>query len=158
MRRRALMVVSVVSVALVLGGCSLLNPGPARDGNGRVTGSSTISARDLTKGDCFTFNSDSGGIVDQVTVMPCSHAHDYLTIGQGTLTPGDIKSAGSMQDAVSAACAPVFDAFKAATKGDTKPKQQFLVFPETDKPDSVQLYSCIATDPDQSATASTPAP
>ena len=105
MGRHLLAAVSVVSVGLILGGCSLLNSGPARDDGGRVTGSSTISAQDLKDGDCFTFNSADGGIVDKVTVMPCAVKHDYLTIGQGTLTPGDVTKAGSLQNAVSAACA-----------------------------------------------------
>lgn len=156
MVRRLLATVSVASVALLLGGCSLFNSGPSRDSAGRVTESATISARDLTDGDCFTFNSADGGIVDQVTVMPCALEHDYISIGQGTLTAADVASAGSLQNAVSAACAPIFDTFKAAVKATTKPKQQFLVFPETDKADSDQLYSCISTDPGQTATASPP--
>ncbi|MBB5632562.1 hypothetical protein BKA04_000785 [Cryobacterium mesophilum] len=156
MGKRLFGVVSVMSIALLLSGCSLFNPGPARDSAGRVTESATISARDLTEGDCFTFNSADGGIVDQVTVMPCTLEHDYISIGQGTLTTAEVASAGSLQNAVSAACAPIFDTFKAAVKATAKPKQQFLVFPESDKADSDQLYSCISTDPDQTATASAP--
>jgi hypothetical protein len=158
MRRKLLTAVSVIGVGLVLGGCSLLNPGPPRDSDGKVTESTVISARDLLDGDCFTFNSADGGVVAEVTVMPCSLNHEYLVIGQGTLTTGDVSSAGSLQNAVSVACAGTFDTFKSTVTGDTRPKQEFLVFPETDKPDSDQLYSCISTDPDQSAGAATPAP
>lgn len=159
MRRRTLpATIAVLGIAAVMSGCSLLNPGPPRDDDGRVTESSTISAQDLKNGDCFTFNSADGGVVAEVTVMPCSLEHDYLVIGQGRLTASDISSAGSLQNAVSVACADTFDAFKAATKGDTKPKQEFLVFPESDADDADQLYSCISTDPDQAATESAPAP
>ncbi len=158
MNRKLLAATAIAVIGLVLGGCSLLNPGPPRDSAGRVTESTTISARDLLDGDCFTFNSADGGVVAEVTVMPCAQPHDYLVIGQGSLTSADVTSAGSLQNAVSAACSPAFEAFKAAVKGDARPKQEFLVFPETDEPDSDQLYSCIATDPDQSAKAATPAP
>ncbi len=159
MRRRTLPAgAAVLGIAIMMSGCSLLNPGPPRGDDGRVTESTTISARDLHDGDCFTFNSADGGIVAEVTVMPCSLEHDYLVIGQGTLTTGDISSAGSLQNAVSAACADTFAAFKAATKGETKPKQEFLVFPESDEADSDQLYSCISSDPDQTATESAPTP
>ncbi len=158
MRRKLLTLASVIGIGLMLGGCSLLNPGPQRDTDGRVTESTTISASDVKDGDCFTFNSADGGVVEQVTVLPCSAHHEYLVIGQGTLTPSTVSSAGSLQNAVSSACATTFDAFKASIKGDTRPKQEFLVFPETDKANSDQLYSCIATDPDQSASAATSDP
>jgi hypothetical protein len=152
MRRTLLTTTTVLGIGLLLGGCSLLNPGPPRGDDGRVTESATISARDLQNGDCFTFNSADGGIVSEVTVMPCTLKHDYLVIGQGTLTHADVTSAGSVQNAVSVACSADFDAFKATVTGDTRPKQEFLVFPESDEADADQLYSCISTDPDQTAT------
>ena len=158
MRRGLLTVGTMLGVGLMLGGCALLNPGPPRGDDGRVTESATISARDLHDGDCFTFNSEDGGIVAEVTVMPCSLKHDYLVIGQGTLTSADISTAGSVQNAVSTACATTFDEFKAAVTSDTRPKQQFLVFAKSDAADADQLYSCISTDPDQKATESAPAP
>lgn len=148
MRKTSLVVVSVVGVALMLGGCALLNPETPRDSNGRVTESAVISAQDLLKGDCFTFNSADGGVVEQVTVMPCAQPHEYIVIGQGKLSLSAVTSAGSLQNAVSAACKPDFDAFKAAIKGDTRPKQEFIVFSESDKPGANQRYSCVSTDPD----------
>jgi hypothetical protein len=159
MRRRTLpAAIAVLGIAAVMSGCSLLNPGPPRDDDGRVTESSTISAQDLKNGDCFTFNSADGGVVAEVTVMPCALEHDYLVIGQGTLTASDVTSAGSLQNAVSVACADTFEAFKAGIVGDTRPTQEFLVFPESDKTDADQNYSCISSDPDQTATESAPAP
>ncbi|HNP15977.1 MAG TPA: hypothetical protein PKI99_05910 [Terrimesophilobacter sp.] len=158
MRRKLLGTAAVIGVGLLLGGCSLLNPGPPRDSNGRVTESTAISARDLKDHDCFSFNSADGSIVEQVTVMPCALSHKYIVIGQGTLTPADVSSAGSLQNAVSAACSSIFDTFKSSVKSDTRPKQEFLVFPEDDKPNADQLYSCISTDPDQLANASPSAP
>lgn len=156
--RNTLLMISAVSVTLAVGGCSLLNSGPPRDSEGRVTQSVTISAQDLQSGDCFTFNSADGSVVEKVTVMPCTEKHDYLIIGQGKLTSKAVAAAGSLQNAVSAACAPVFDIFKASVKGDTRPKQEFLVFPETDEPDSDQLYSCMSTDPDQDYVPPSPTP
>lgn len=158
MQKTLLMVVSTIGVALLLGGCSLLNPGAPRDSEGRVTENTVISARDLLDGDCFTFNSADGGVVGEVTVMPCTESHAYIIIGHGKLSPATVSSAGSLQNAVSAACKTDFDTFKAAVKGDTKPKQEFMVFAETDKPASDQLYSCISTDPDQNFIAPTPEP
>ena len=149
MRRTLLVFVSVVGFALMVSACSLLNPGPPRDSAGRITEVTTMSAQSLLNGDCFSFNSADGGVVEQVTVMPCSQDHDYLVIGQGNLTWRDVSAAGSLQNAVSVACATDFDAFRAAVKGDTRPKVEFLVFPETDEPSSDQLYSCVSTDPDQ---------
>ncbi|GAA3750240.1 hypothetical protein GCM10022239_26930 [Leifsonia bigeumensis] len=159
MRRSTLSAgIAVLAIAGLVSGCSLLNPGPPRDDDGRVTESTTISARDLHEGDCFTFNSADGGVVAEVTVMPCSLQHDYLVIGQGTLTASDVTSAGSLQNAVSVACADTFEVFKAAITGDTRPKQEFLVFAETEEADADQLYSCISTDPDQTTTESAPTP
>lgn len=159
MRRRALpAVIAGLGIMVLVSGCSLLNPGPPRGDDGQVTESTTISARDLLKGDCFTFNSADGGIVAEVTVMPCALEHDYLVIGQGYLTATDIAATGSLQNAVSVACAVPFEAFKAGMQGDTRPKQEFLVFAESDEADADQLYSCISTDPDQTATESAPAP
>lgn len=153
---------SVVGVTVLLSGCSIFNPGPPRDENGRVTEATKISARDLKDGDCFTFNSADGSIVDDVTVMPCAEKHAYLVIAQGTLTQAEISSSSSLQDAVSAACNEPFDRFKDTVKGDTRPEQQFMVFPETDQENSDQKYSCISTDPDQAAndtgSVETPAP
>jgi hypothetical protein len=140
---------TMLSASLLLGGCSLLNGGVPRDDSGAVTESATISARDLHTGDCFTFNSADGGIVAEVTVMPCGQKHDYLVLAQGTLKVSAITAAGSLQNAVSAACAETFTTFKAASTGEVKPKQEFLVFPKTDEADSDQQYSCISTDPDQ---------
>lgn len=158
MRKALLIAVSVVGITLMVGGCSLLNPGPPRDSNGRVTEKTAISAQDLLDGDCFTFNSVDGGIVEEVTVMPCSEHHDYIIIGQGSLTSRAVTAAGSLQNAVSAACAPDFDIFKASVKGDTRPKQEFMVFPETEESDSDQLYSCMSTDPDQDYVPPAPTP
>ena len=158
MRKARLMTISIVGITAMVSGCSLLNPGPPRDSEGRITESIIVSAQDLIDGDCFTFNSTDGSVVEQVTVMPCSERHDYIIIGQGSLTWREVTAAGSLQNAVSAACAPDFDLFKATVKGDTRPKQEFLVFPETDEPNADQLYSCMSTDPDQDYTPPAPTP
>ena len=158
MRTTLLKAFSVLSIGVLLGGCSLLDTSTPRDNDGRVTESSTISARDLLKGDCFSFNSADGGVVEQVTVMPCAEDHDYIIIGQGNLSWRDVTTAGSLQNAVSASCASDFEVFTAATQGDTRPKQEFMVFPETDEQHSDQLYSCMSTDPDQSFIPTEPDP
>lgn len=149
MRNTLLMTISVVGAALLLAGCSFQDSGPQRDSDGRFSERTVISASDLLDGDCFSFNSEDGEVVEEATVIPCTESHDYIIIGQGKLTPSNVTSAGSLQNAVSVACGPNFDAFKATIKGDTRPKQEFMVFAETDEPDSDQLYSCISTDPDQ---------
>lgn len=153
--RAATALTAMAGVSILLAGCSLLNPGPPRDENGRVTEATTISARDLLKGDCFSFNSADGSVVAEVTVMPCINAHDYLVIAQGSLTPAQVTASSSLQDAVSSACAGPFAEFKAGVKSETRPEQQFLVFPEDDKEDANQNYSCISTDPDQASNAPT---
>lgn len=158
MRNKLLAIISIVGIGVMMGGCSLLDSGTPRDSDGRVTESAVIPARNLVKGDCFTFNSADGGVVEQVTVMPCAETHDYIIIGQGALAPSTVTSAGSLQNAVSVACVRDFDAFKAATQGDIRPKQEFMVFPETDEPDSNQLYSCMSTDPDQNFIPPEPTP
>lgn len=158
MQRNLLIAASVLGVALLTNGCALLDSGPERNSQGQVSESVTIPARDLLKGDCFTFNSADGGIVEQVTVMPCSEAHDYIIIGQGNLPWRTVSEAGSLQNAISAACAPEFELFKAAIEGDIRPKQEFMVFPESDKASADQLYSCISTDPDQNFIPPEPTP
>ncbi len=156
MRTKLLPVITIVILAL--GGCSLINSGPTRDSKGHVTERATISAQDLKDKDCFTFNSTDGHVVEKVTVMPCSEKHQYFVLAQGSLTATDITSAGSLQNAVSAKCAGTFEEFKKSVKSTTKPKQEFLVFPETDKKNSDQLFSCVVTDPDQDYTPPSPTP
>ncbi len=158
MRRKLLTTISVLSIGFLMSGCSLLDTSTPRDNDGRVTESSTISAQELLTGDCFSFNSADGGIVEQVTVVPCSDDHDYIIIGQGNLSWRDVTTAGSLQNAVSASCASDFETFQAATQGDTRPKQEFMVFPETEEPNSDQLYSCMSSDPDQNFIPPTPEP
>ena len=156
MRKTSLTVILALGLALFLGGCSLLNAGTPRGSDGRVTESTVISASDLVEGDCFTFNSADGGVVDEVTAMPCAEPHEYIIIGHGKLSAATVASAGSLQNAVSVACKPNFETFKAAIKGGIRPKQEFMVFPETDEPGSDQFYSCMATDPDQGVIPTTP--
>jgi hypothetical protein len=155
-RRAAVLGTALIGTGILLAGCSLLNPGAPRDADGNVTEATTISARDLLDGDCFTFNSTDGSVVAEVTVMPCEEQHDYLVIQQGTLSAADVADAGTLQNAVSAACADTFQAFKEAVVSDTRPKQEFLVFAESDEPDADHVYSCIATDPDQTVSESAP--
>lgn len=157
MRNRLLIIISIAGIGMMMGGCSLLEPGPPRDSDGRVGESTVMSARDLAKGDCFSMNS-TGDVIGEVTVMPCTDTHDYIIIGQGVLAPNTVAAAGSLQNAVSVACTRDFNAFKAAVKGETKPKQEFMTFPETKEPKSNQLYSCISTDPDQNFIALKPTP
>lgn len=157
MRRAPLILtLSLVTAGTMLGGCSLLSSGPTRDSQGQVTESATLSARELLVGDCFTFNSADGSVVSEVTVVPCADDHVYTVLDQGALSTAEVTSAGSLQNAVSVACSAPFAAFKEANTSDTKPKQEFLVFPETDEADADQLYSCIATDPAVPVQAETP--
>ena len=141
-----ILTLSLVTAATLLSGCSLLSDGPPRDSNGRVTESATISARDLTVDDCFAFNSVDGSVVSEVTVAPCAGDHTYLVLDRGSLSTADVSAAGSLQNAVSVACSATFATFKEASTAEKKPKQEFLVFPESDETDADVLYSCIATD------------
>lgn len=158
MRKRLMATVSILGVGLLLGGCSLFDSSVPRGSDGRVTETTTMPARDLLVGDCFTFNSADGAIVEEVTVMPCEETHEYIIIGQGNLTWREVTTAGSLQNAVSVACTEDFETFKAGIKGDIRPKQEFMVFPESDEPSADQLYSCMSTDPDQDYVAPEPTP
>ena len=163
MRNRVLLLaIAVVATSGMLAGCSLLNPGPPRGADGQVTKATKISAQDLKTNDCFSFNSADGSVVSEVTVKPCTEKHDYIVIAEGTLTQAEIATSSSLQDAISAACSGPFEKFKSGVKSETRPEQQFMAFPDSDKPDANQSFYCLTTDPDQSAnstpTVSTPEP
>jgi hypothetical protein len=143
--KRVLSALAAVSIGLVLAACA---SGPQRDDSGRVTESATISARDLMPGDCFSFNSPDGSTVGEVTVLPCSDDHDNIVLDEGVLSRGDISDAGSLQNAVNAACETAFTDFKIASTFETRPEQTFMVFPLDDKDaDGDQVYTCVSTDP-----------
>ncbi len=70
-------------------------------------------------------------------------------IGQGELTHPTVDAAGSMQNAVSAACAEAtFDTFKAAAAEGSKPQLQFLVAQtwRARRRGNWSAYSCVAAD------------
>lgn len=132
-------------VAVSLSGCSLLGiGGPARDADGRVTEPADIRSTELTVGDCFSFI--DGTDMAESTVVPCDLEHTYVVIGQGSLKQADIDAAGSLQNAVSAACADTFEAFKAEAAEGTKPQQEFVVSTAEEDGEQVTRYSCVATD------------
>lgn len=138
---------AIVPLALVLSGCSIFNSGPERDLDGQVLERSELAARDLLVGDCFSFDSPDGSTVSEVFVIPCTEDHDYVILEQGSLAAGDIASRG-LQNVVSEACEDTFEAFKDANTADSRPRQQFLLFPLDDnKPEGDHAYSCAATDP-----------
>lgn len=140
-RTVALGLVVMVSVA-ALSACSLL--GPARDSDGRVTETTKIDSTTLTVGDCFSFV--DGTDLAEANVTPCAKDHTYIVIGDGTLSPSEVDTAGGMQNAVSGACSENFTAFKDAAPEGTKPEQQFIVSPQEKDGKSFTLYLCVATD------------
>jgi hypothetical protein len=145
--RKILAAASILPLAALLTGCSLLGGGPERGDDGQVLERAELNARDLVVGDCFDFDSPDGSTVAEVIVIPCSEPHNYVVLQQGTLAAGDIKSQG-LQNVVSTACEATFDAFKDANTADERPRQQFLLFPLDDtKPEGDHNYSCAATDP-----------
>lgn len=134
-----------VLVAVSLSGCSLLGlGGPARDADGRVTEPADIRSTALTVGDCFSFI--DGTNMAEATVVPCDQEHTYLVIEQGSLVAADIDAAGGLQNAVSAACAETFEAFKAEAAEGTKPQQEFVVSTAEEDGVEVTRFSCVTTD------------
>ncbi len=131
-----------VVVVLALSGCSLL--GPARDADGRVTEPADIRSTALTVGDCFSFI--DGTNLTEATITPCDREHTHIVIGQDDLTDSAIDSAGGLQNAVSAACAEPFTAFKEQAAEGTKPEQEFIVSPIEVDGEKLTRFFCIATD------------
>ena len=94
--RRAVLSATVVSAALVLGGCAtlgdLLSDEPARDEDGNVTEASTDDAFALKVGDCVN-TADLGEYVEEVPFVPCAEPHDSEVFAATELTgeefPGD---------------------------------------------------------------------
>lgn len=133
----------VIPTAL-LASCSLLTPGPPRDAAGNVSEPTVTGTQYLLVDDCFSFTSDAA----KVEATPCDLAHTHTVIDQGTLTTAEVDSAGGLQNAVSAACAETFAAFKAAVLADggTRPEQEFIVAEREVDGEQVSAYSCVATD------------
>jgi len=135
---------TLLATTVLLSSCSLLNPGPPRDADGAITATTVASTRYLAVDDCFSFTSDPA----EVELAPCGDAHTHVVIGQGTLTPADVDTAGGMQNAVSASCSESFAAFKdeVLAAGGTKPDQEFIVVKQEVDEQEVFAYSCVATD------------
>lgn len=140
--------ITLLAGAMLLSGCSLLDalydPGPSRDADGNITETKVVPATTLRVGDCFSFF-DDGTLVD-VTAIPCSEQHTYIVIGQGELTQKEVDAAGGMQNAVSAACAPDYEVFKAAAAEGVRPELEFLVANLEHDGQTWSAYSCVATD------------
>lgn len=141
--RIQLAAVAVLAVT-TLSGCSLLGlGGPERGSDGRVTAASEIDSTTLLRGDCFSFV--EGTDLARADVMPCSDPHDYVVIGDGTLTASEVATAGGMQNAVSVACTKPFESFKKRAPAGSKPEQQFIVSPQEKDGKAFTLYLCVAT-------------
>lgn len=141
---RTIGIVVLLTATTLLAACSLLNPGPPRGADGRVTEPTLTTSRYLAVGDCFSFVDDAD--LSQVEVTPCSLKYTYVVIGQGTMTPDEADAAGGTQNAVSAACADAFTAFKEAAAEGVKPEQEFIVALREVDGEQVLAYSCVATD------------
>lgn len=139
--------VTLGAAALLLSGCTLLDAlydqGPPRDSNGAITETKVVPATTLIEGDCFSF---IDGTVAEVTASPCSAPHTHIIVGQGELTDREVNDAGGMQNAVSAACAESFDAFKATLAEGVKSELEFLVAELEHDGETWNAYSCVATD------------
>jgi len=133
---------------LFLSGCAGLM-GPARDADGRVTGTTEINSIELVNGDCFSFVDGTSNA--RASVTPCASAHTHIVIGSGDLTTAAIDEAGSLQNAVSSSCAEGFEAYKAAAAEGTKPAQEFVVAEVERDGKPVTAYLCVATDAPASA-------
>lgn len=134
-----------ITGTLTLSSCSLLGlDGPPRGDDGRVTEATVIQSTQLLDGDCFTFV--EGSEHNQATVMPCADPHEYVVIGQGELTTPEVDKAGGLQNAVSAACNDVFEAFKAEAEEGVRPEQEFIVSQVEQDGETIINYSCVATD------------
>lgn len=140
--RPASIVAALLALAIALSGCSLLEP--TRDADGRVTKPREVNATELRVGDCFAFVDAAD--LSLVTVSPCALPHTHIVIGQGELSQTRIDLAGSVQVAMSRACADTFATHVANAAEGVRPEQEFLVA-MLDKPGGqVAAYSCVATD------------
>ncbi|MFZ2964680.1 MAG: hypothetical protein WA006_08370 [Rhodoglobus sp.] len=137
-------VLTLFAAIVALTSCSLFSPGPPRDADGDVTEPTVTGTQYLFVDDCFSFTSD----VAKVEVTPCASDHTHVVIGQGTLTTAEVDAGGGLQNAVSAACAEPFAAFKEAVlaEGGTRPEQEFIVAKREVDGVEVSAYSCVATD------------
>ena len=113
---------------------------------GQVTDRAFIAAAQLLPGDCFSPSTDSGDLT-KVEIIPCADMHDYVVLDQGNLSAEDILTAGTLQNAVSAACAETFATFTETLAEGTTSTQEFMVMPKTVDGVVTQAYSCIATMP-----------
>jgi len=150
--RTAAVILTVLASTLALTGCNAV--APTRDADGRVVATISMPSTEMVVGDCFSFVDGSNHAMASVT--PCAEEHSYIVIGQGSLTEQAVTDAGSMQNAVSAACTEPFGTFVATVTEGTKPEQEFIVSkPEDSKATN---YSCLATDTAMVDAAPTPPP
>jgi hypothetical protein len=132
-----------VMTALTLSGCSMLFPS-IRDADGAILKATELPSTELLLNDCFSFVDGSNNSL--ATVVPCAEEHDYIVIGQGSLTDATIESSGGLQNAVSAACEEHFTTFVSNAPDGAHPQQEFAVSAEEEDGVKTTRYSCLATD------------
>jgi len=134
-----------LAALVTLSGCSLLDPGVARDDNGQVLESAVIGSTQLLVDDCFSFV--DGSELSEAEVVPCGIDHSHIVIGRGELSKDAIAEAGGLQNAVSSACSETFTAYKETVVDGERPDQEFIISEHTtDDGIVVTAYACIATD------------
>jgi hypothetical protein len=144
--RSAAVALALAAATTLLTSCSMFTPaGPSRGDDGQVTESSVVPTTELLTGDCFSYVEEYPEH-ERINLMPCADEHGYIVIAQGALTEQDVADAGSLQNAVSASCGEPFATYKAAATEGAKPTQEFLVTVSTVEGQTLQNYSCVATD------------
>jgi hypothetical protein len=146
----ALAVASAVLASLAA--CSMPGTVPRESITGQVTDRALIAAAQLLPGDCFSPSSANSDLA-KVEIIPCADMHDYVVLDQGNLSAEDILTAGTLQNAVSAACADTFATFVETLAEGITSTQEFMVMPNTVDGVVTQAYSCIATMPTSEADA-----
>ena len=134
----------LAAAALLLSGCSLLEP--TRDADGRIVKATVMPSIEATVGDCFSFVDPAD--LATATVVPCTDDHTHRVIGTGRLTTAQVDEFGGLENAVNVECETVFETAVANTAEGPDPDQIFIVADETgrDADPDVTLYSCIVTD------------
>ena len=136
-------IVALLTAAVVMSGCGILEP--TRDADGLIVRPTVMPSPDVLVGDCFSFV--DGSELAYARVVPCTDPHSHIVFKKGTLSESTVSLTGSTQAAVDTACEAAFDAFIDSRPGRPKPEQEFIVSQEQKPGGLVTYYSCLATEP-----------
>jgi hypothetical protein len=100
-----------ILVLIVAGGVGGLIFNASRSSTGEIVKEGDLTAADLRVGDCFDLKDPAADLIEDVTAVPCTAAHEYEMVFTGSLAEGAYPSDDAFTAFFTANCIPAFDTY-----------------------------------------------